>query len=423
MQKLKTISFVSSRGSSFKINAVLVKSILVFTVALFGCSDKEGNNSKSSQANTSQADSSAKEISIEEMSFEQLYGCKKLECYDEYKKRLKTAIAYVDSVYAEGSVDDVSQLSTSFYFILRSDGSTINMRNEAPSVESIAKRIETLYPQKGCIEDSIQYVNYFSTIYEVEKNLQPDDDKIKKIFKKYFGYLNRNCKLFHYDEKVLAMEERFVTKALKRKDITVSKAQNLRNDMRKGETLVDERDGKKYKTVKIGQQIWMAENLNHVLRGSHCYKESAANCRKYGQLYSWGHAIEVCPDGWHLPSVDDFRKLIKNVGEESAGKSLKSTTGWAKQDGKDCNGTDEFGFSAQAAGGNFFFGGYDYMTKHASFWSSTQTKSEPAGPGLRDNVWAARIFIGSNDDCNEIVITSAITGYGFNEFSVRCVKD
>lgn len=419
----KIIGSASERGPFLKISSVLVKSMLVFTVAFIGCTDKDGDKSKSSRINTNQDVSPAKEISIEEMSFEQLHGCKKIECYDEYKKRLKEAVAYVDSVYAEGNVDDASQLSAWFYAILKSDGSTINMRNEAPSAESVARRIEKLYPQKGCIEDSVQYVNYFSTIYEVEKNLEPDDEKIKKIFKRYFGYLNKNCKLRHYDEDVLAMEEHFVTGALKRKDITVSKAQNLRNDMRKGETLVDERDGKKYKTVKIGQQTWMAENLNHALRGSHCYKESAANCRKYGQLYSWGHAIEVCPDGWHLPSVDDFRKLIKNVGEESAGKSLKSTTGWAKQDGKDCNGTDEFGFSAQAAGGNFFFGGYDYMTKHASFWSSTQTKSEPAGPGLRDNVWAARIFIGSNDDCNEIVITSAITGYGFNEFSVRCVKD
>lgn len=357
------------------------------------------------------------------MSFEQLYGCEKIECYDEYKKRLKEAVAYVDSVYAEGNVDDASQLSAWFYAILKSDGSTINMRHEAPSAESVARRIENLYPQKGCIEDSVQYVNYFSTIYEVEKNLEPDDEKIKKIFKRYFGYLNKNCKLRHYDEDVLAMEEHFVTGALKRKDITVAKAQNLRNDMRKGEILVDERDGKKYKTVKIGQQVWMAENLNHTLRGSHCYKESAANCRKYGQLYSWEYAIEVCPDGWHLPSVDDFRKLIETIGGKSAGKSLKSTTGWARQDGKDCNGTDDFGFSAQAAGGNFFFGGYGHMTKHTSFWSSTETKSEPAGPGLGDNVWAARMYIGSNDDCNEIVITSAITGYGINEFSVRCVKD
>lgn len=419
----KIIGSASERGPFLKISSVLVKSMLVFTVAFIGCTDKDGDKSKSSGINTNQDVSPAKEISIEEMSFEQLYGCKKIECYDEYKKRLKEAVAYVDSVYAEGNVDDASQLSAWFYAILKSDGSTINMRNEAPSAESVAKRIEKLYSQKGCIEDSVQYVNYFSTIYEVEKNLQPEDKNAEKIFKKYFGYLNKNCKLYHYDENVLAMEERFVANALKRKDITVSKAQKLRTDMRKGEILVDERDGRKYKTVKIGQQVWMAENLNHALRGSHCYNDNVANCRKYGQLYSWEYAIEVCPDGWHLPSVDDFRELIETIGGKSAGKSLKSTTGWARQDGKDCNGTDDFGFSAQAAGGNFFFGGYGHMTKHTSFWSSTKIKSEPAGPGLRDNVWAARMFIGSNDDCNEIVITSAITGYGINEFSVRCVKD
>ena len=357
------------------------------------------------------------------MSFEQLYGCKKIECYDEYKKRLKEAVAYVDSVYAEGFVGEASQLSTLFYGILKSDGSTINMKNEAPSAESVAKRIEKLYPQKGCIEDSVKYVNYFSTIYEVEKNLQPDDEKIEKNFKKYFGYLNKNCKLHHYDENVLVMEERFVAKALKRKDITVSKANNLRKDMRKGEILVDERDGRKYKTVKIGQQIWMAENLNHSVRGSHCYKNNVANCKKYGQLYSWSHAIEVCPDGWHLPSVDEFKELIENVGGKSAGKSLKSTTGWAKQNGKDCNGTDEFGFSARAGGGSFFFCEDCHMTRHASFWSSTETKKEYAGPGLQDNVKVARVFIGSDDDCDAIVVQSVASNYGVNEFSVRCVKD
>lgn len=422
MPKLKTISFVIEKASAFKINTILLKSILVFTIVFIGCSDKDGDKSKSNQVNTSQVVSPAKEISIEEMSFEQLYGCKKIECYDEYKKRLKTAIAYVDSVYAEGTIGETSQLSNSFYFILRSDGSTINMKNEAPTIESIAKRIEKLYPPKGCIEDSVQYVNYFSTIYEVEKHLQPDDENVKKIFKKYFGYLNKNCRLRHYDENVLAMEEHFVTNALKRKDITVAKAQNLRNDMRKGEILVDERDGKKYKTVKIGQQVWMAENLNHALRGSHCYKESASNCRKYGQLYRWTQAIEVCPDGWHLPSEDEFRELIENVGGKNAGKSLKSTTGWARQDGKDCNGTDEFGFSARAGGGSFFFCEDCHMTRHATFWSSTVTKRAPAGPGLRDNEWAARMFIGSDEDCDAVVIQS-VSNSSVNEFSVRCVKD
>ncbi len=413
MLKLKENSCARKRVLPSKINIVLAKSILVFAVAFIGCSDKESDKSKSSQVNASQVISPVKEISIEEMSFEQLYRCKKVECYDEYKKRLKTAISYADSVYAEGVVGETSKLSTSFYGILKSDGSTIDYRNEVPSIESIAKRIEKLYPQKRCIEDSVQYVNYLSTIYEVEKNLQPDDERIKKIFKKYFGYLNKNCKLYHYDEYVLAMEERFVTNALKRKDITVSKAKDIRNDMRKGETLVDERDGRKYKTVKIGQQIWMAENLNFAIRGSHCYKNSAANCRKYGQLYSWGDAINVCPDGWRLPSVDDFRELIDNVGGENAGKSLKSTTGWARQDGKDCNGTDEFGFSARAAGGSFFFCVDCHMTRHATFWTSTEIKKDEA----------YRMFIGSNEDCDAIVVQSGGSSYGINEFSVRCVKD
>ena len=231
----------------------------------------------------------------------------------------------------------------------------------------------------------------------------------------------------HYDEDVLAMEEHFVTGALKRKDITVSKAQNLRNDMRKGEILVDERDGRKYKTVKIGQQIWMAENLNHKLRNSYCYNDNSVNCKKYGSLYEWSDAIHVCPDGWHLPSVNDFVVLIENAGGEISGKTLKSTSGWSRKDGKNCNGSDDYGFAVLPGGGQFNLAGFSDILRYATFWTST-AKDEEHSYYMYLSISSMKYLenddkIWNNNECNAIGIISAASKFSRNAFSVRCLKD
>ena len=77
----------------------------------------------------------------------------------------------------------------------------------------------------------------------------------------------------------------------------------------------DARDGKIYKTVKIGDQVWMAENLNYDAgEGSWCYKDSLSNCEKYGKLYTWEAARRSAPKGWHLPSKEEFETLLNSLG-------------------------------------------------------------------------------------------------------------
>ena len=93
-------------------------------------------------------------------------------------------------------------------------------------------------------------------------------------------------------------------------------------------TMTDSRDGQTYKTVKIGNQVWMAENLYFKTDSSWCFKDEESNCQKYGRLYSWNAARSACPADWHLPSKAEFETLLKAVGGmESRIRKMKKN-GW-----------------------------------------------------------------------------------------------
>ena len=172
-------------------------------------------------------------------------------------------------------------------------------------------------------------------------------------------------------------------------------------------TLKDLRDGQTYKTVVIGEQTWMAENLNYETENSYCYDDDPSNCSKYGRLYTWAAAKTVCPEGWHLPSYDEWNTLFTAVGGIStAGAKLKSQTGWAAYDG--ITNEDSFGFSALPAGCKYSLGDYDYEGSQAYFWSSSEDGSDYAYNMLLD-------YYGDNV---RLLNTSKSLG-----FSVRCLKD
>jgi len=170
--------------------------------------------------------------------------------------------------------------------------------------------------------------------------------------------------------------------------------------------LTDSRDGKKYKSVKIGEQTWMAENLNYEVSGSKCFKNDSTNCTKYGRLYNWSTAKDACPSGWHLPSKSEWEILDDVGGEKVAGKKQKAKSGWNKNG----NGTDDYGFSALPGGGggsngNFFnlYGDYGY------WWSSSE---------YNVNYAYSRWLIGSNED-----ILWSKESDKYDLFSVRCIQD
>jgi len=184
-------------------------------------------------------------------------------------------------------------------------------------------------------------------------------------------------------------------------------------------TFVDGRDGKTYKKVKIGGQIWMAENLNYEADGSKCGESwdrtPEQNCEEFGRLYDWNTAMDyvpssesapsgvegVCPVGWHIPSDAEWQTLIDYV-EPNAGTKLKSRTHTdthAPGGTPAPTGTDKYRFSALKG---------PYASQ---WWSSTESEKNSDAALVRIIYQNNRSVLKGDMDKREYFL------------SVRCVHD
>lgn len=132
--------------------------------------------------------------------------------------------------------------------------------------------------------------------------------------------------------------------------------------------------GLEYRTLNIGNQTWMAENLQLDVPNSWFYNNDEAtygrNGKNYGRLYFWDAAMGISVEGWHLPTKEEWNELINAVGgSEIAGTKLKATAGWSKG-----NGTDNYGFSIFPSGGRND-GNYYYLGENTDLWTSSQDSS------------------------------------------------
>ncbi|MDR2553898.1 MAG: hypothetical protein LBC64_00590 [Fibromonadaceae bacterium] len=224
--------------------------------------------------------------------------------------------------------------------------------------------------------------------------------------------------------------------------------------------IADTRDGKTYRTVTMGTQTWMAENLNYNASGSKCgiggtsgatgtfSDTNTTTCDAYGRLYDWSTAMAlpsscnsatcsgqvnakhqgVCPNGWRIPSNADWDKLMRYVdgtnGTNSpydspmAGKYLKATSGWKDFHNNNIsgyingNGVDYYGFSA-LPGGYGYSGGFKNVGYNGDWWSASEYDS---GNAYRLDIYGGDKAGWEDIDGNRKHSKSDL-------FSVRCVKD
>ena len=175
--------------------------------------------------------------------------------------------------------------------------------------------------------------------------------------------------------------------------------------------LVDSRDGQTYRTVVIGNQTWMAENLNFKSDSCQCFNNQSGYCDKYGQLYTWAEAMEICPAGWHLPSLNEWKTLyIAAGGLETSASRLRADYDWESRS----MGTDEFGFTVLPGGAYLAedYREFRYGGTKAIFWTSTKESNTSNGVRMHDICFDER---GGIVDGN-----GSVNG---NTFSVRCIKD
>jgi uncharacterized protein (TIGR02145 family) len=209
-----------------------------------------------------------------------------------------------------------------------------------------------------------------------------------------------------------------------------------------GDPFTDPRDGQTYNTVLIGDQCWMAENLNigeminvsqdqadNGVFEKYCYANDEANCEERGGLYQWWEFMQytttqgvqgICPEGWHVPTDDEFKILEGTVDSQypvgdpiwnntgwrgfDVGLKLKSTTGWNAGG----NGTDDFGFTGLPGGYSDYKDDFENWGNIAGFWTSTENNI--------DNSFYRVLFEGNDGAYRK----NFGNDYGF---SVRCLKD
>ena len=211
----------------------------------------------------------------------------------------------------------------------------------------------------------------------------------------------------------------------------------------KSTQMCDSRDGNVYNIVTIGDgdkaQTWMSENLNYAdsantpsLKGKNfCFEDNEQNCTATGRLYTWAAAIDsialyenndndcgsgktceipeqiqgICPDGWHLPTQAEWNVLFDAVGGvTTAGKMLKSTTGWRGG----ANGVDAYKFSSFPGGDRTSGGFYGIQGDSADYWTASEKNSQ--------NAYSIQLV----DDSEEAKLWDFDKNYAF---TVRCIQN
>lgn len=171
------------------------------------------------------------------------------------------------------------------------------------------------------------------------------------------------------------------------------------------EEFTDSRDGNTYKTFTVAGVTWMAGNLKYIVPGTegNYFDNDPNNAYSYGVLYDWNTAVKACPDGWRLPSGEEFRMLTSHLDIDEA---------WERK------GSGPVSFDIKLGGMKNYEGTFTEMDESAYFWTSTEYNENEAEYFsylvLGDN---AVVDISRESDAQDIHGSEKV-----NKYSVRCVK-
>ena len=181
---------------------------------------------------------------------------------------------------------------------------------------------------------------------------------------------------------------------------------------------LDTRDNQVYRTVQIGSQIWMAQNLNYASDGSRCYSDSISRCLIVGRLYTWEEAKKVCPEGWHLPDSAEFQVLndyaLDNKPADVTTIRASLTSQYNKRGSR---GSDDFGFSVILGAGYWFTSWKCYddgslREGETFYWSATERSVEKGH--------VRYLMVTAVDYYSKMLAGGRLKT---DAYSVRCIKD
>ena len=239
---------------------------------------------------------------------------------------------------------------------------------------------------------------------------------------------------------ILGVSLMFLTSCSKDESLSIQdNTQDIDTIDNSNTNLIKDVEGNIYTTVKIGNQIWMGENLrtkkyndgtniplvtemlawHDLSTGAFSYYENdTANLLEYGGLYNW-YAIEtnkLCPIGWHVPTIEEWRVLEDFLTLNGYdGNALKDVSGWSDTGAVSGNGTDDFGFKGVPGGHRWNYGNYKYSGSFSHWWSSTELPKEEEY--YQNHAWQCYLSNYRSD------LTLERMGIKRNGYSVRCIKD
>lgn len=261
-------------------------------------------------------------------------------------------------------------------------------------------------------------------------------NKIPECPYKQYGFENSRtrdfCGKYTFDNKFICRKN---IRAIKIKSVSISKdlastisetaitKTNKQKVLQQMPDIVDSRDNKVYKAVKIGNYVWMAENLNYKMPNSYCYDDKEENCKEYGRLYYFNEAKSACPAGTHLPTVAEFENLSETVHGKQTKQGIIDDKSW-----KYAKGNNEYGFSAKPAGSgdvrkrtglnallkkDKYESDFRNLGESTAFWSSEKVQ----------NNYDIRCMYLSSSNARSYDYISIDRCHKNRMYSVRCVKD